>query len=92
MSIRSIISKFVAQICEKDYKAANTSLDAIISEKVKTRVQKTAETQKAKKQKAISKTISKEVKKGHPQKQAVAIALSKAGIKKTKKKAPKANK
>jgi hypothetical protein len=87
MSIRSIISKFVAQICEKNYKAANSTLDQIVSEKVTARIKKTAETQKAKKQKKIGKVIEKEVKKGHPVKQAAAIAY-----KKTEKKAPKKSK
>jgi hypothetical protein len=36
------------------------------------------------KQKEMGKTISKEVKKGHPQKQAIAIAYSKAKVKKKK--------
>jgi hypothetical protein len=92
MSIRSIISKFVAQICEKDYKSANSTLDNIVSEKVKTRIKMTAESQKSKKQKAMGKTISKEMKKGRPQKQAVAIAFSKDGNKKTVKKGTKASK
>lgn len=87
MSIRSIISKFVAQICEKDYKSANATLDQIVSEKVKTRIKKTAESQKEKKQKKIGKVIEKEAKKGYPVKQAAAI-----GYKKLEKKGPKKSK
>lgn len=38
MNLRQIISKFVTQICEKKYADANTTLDTIVTEKVKTRI------------------------------------------------------
>jgi hypothetical protein len=43
MNIRSIIAKFVAQICEKNYSAADKTLDTVVTEKVKSRIKKTAE-------------------------------------------------
>jgi len=44
MNIRNLISKLVAQICEKNYSDANTTLDKVVTEKVKSRVKKIAET------------------------------------------------
>ena len=38
MNLRQIISKFVTQICEKNYAEANTTLDTIVTEKVKCRI------------------------------------------------------
>ena len=43
MNIRNLISKLVAQICEKNYSDANTTLDKVVTEKVKSRVKKIAE-------------------------------------------------
>lgn len=43
MNILNLISKLVAQICEKNYSNANTTLDKIVTEKVKSRVKKIAE-------------------------------------------------
>ncbi len=40
-SLRSFISKFVSQICEKNYSQADKTLDTIITEKVKNRISKT---------------------------------------------------
>lgn len=55
MNIRSLISKFVAQICEKKYSEADATLDTVVTEKVKTRIQKTAENLEPKKEKAEQK-------------------------------------
>lgn len=38
MDLRKLISKFVTQICEKNYSQASESLDSIITEKVKSRI------------------------------------------------------
>lgn len=59
MNIRTLISNFIAQICEKKYADANKSLDTIVTEKVKTRVKKTAEKQKADKAKKVTKKVTK---------------------------------
>jgi uncharacterized membrane protein len=56
MNIRNLISNLIAQICEKNYSAANTTLNQVVSEKVKTRIKKTAEKQNLTgKQKKIAK-------------------------------------
>lgn len=38
MSLRKIISKFVTQICEKNYSSADKTLDTILTEKMKNRI------------------------------------------------------
>lgn len=43
MNIKSLISKLIAQVCEKNYSNASKTLDTIVTEKVKARVKKTAE-------------------------------------------------
>ena len=42
MSIRNLISKFLTQLCEKNYSQANTSLGQIIEAKTKDKVSKIA--------------------------------------------------
>jgi hypothetical protein len=54
MNIRNLISKLVAQICEKNYASANDTLNQVVTEKVKTRIKKTAE-KLSPKQKKIAK-------------------------------------
>jgi hypothetical protein len=54
MNIRNLISKLVAQICEKNYAAANDTLNQVVTEKVKTRIKKTAK-KLSPKQKEIAK-------------------------------------
>jgi len=46
MNIRNLISNFIKQICEKNFSQANETLDSIVTEKVKTRIKKTAEKKK----------------------------------------------
>ena len=43
MNIRNLISNFIKQVCEKNFSQANSTLDTIVTEKVKTRIKKTAE-------------------------------------------------
>jgi hypothetical protein len=57
MNIRNLISKLVAQICEKNYAGANKTLDTVVTEKVKARVKKTSE-KLSPKQKEIAKAAS----------------------------------
>jgi hypothetical protein len=60
MNLRSLISKFVAQICEKKYSEADNTLDSVVTQKVKNRIQKTAENQEPKKNnKATKKKVAK---------------------------------
>jgi len=60
MNIRNLISKFIGQICEKNFSKANETLDTIVTEKVKTRIKKTAENQKAVKgSKKVTKKVTK---------------------------------
>jgi len=60
MNIRTLISNFIAQICEKKFSEANNTLDTIVTEKVKTRIKKTAEKQKAEKNaKKVIKKVTK---------------------------------
>jgi hypothetical protein len=42
MSIRNLISKFLTQLCEKNYSEANKSLGQIVEAKTKTKVAKIA--------------------------------------------------
>lgn len=46
MNIRNLISKLVAQVCEKNYSSANNTLNTIVTEKVKEKVKKTTEKKK----------------------------------------------
>jgi hypothetical protein len=62
MNIRNLISKLIAQVCEKNYAAANKTLDTVVTEKVKTRIKKIAakqKTEKAEKSKKITKKVTK---------------------------------
>ena len=54
MNIRNLISNFIKQVCEKNFLQANSTLDTIVTEKVKTRIKKTAE-KLSPKQKEIAK-------------------------------------
>ena len=40
MNSKKLISKLVTQVCSEDYSRANSTLDYIISEKVKNKVKK----------------------------------------------------
>jgi hypothetical protein len=40
MNIKTLISSFIAQICEKKYATANSTLKKIVTEKVKQKVEK----------------------------------------------------
>lgn len=57
MEIRKLISKFITQLCEKNYAQANDTLQHVVEEKVKEKIKK--EIVKSKK---IEKTPSKKEK------------------------------
>lgn len=67
MDLRKLISKFVTQICEKNYSQASDSLDSVITEKVKNRIKNVKnkiEDKKEKKTKISKKGLKKVSKKG----------------------------
>lgn len=59
MNSRSLISKFVAQLCEKQYSFANSTLASIVEAKMKSKIKKEVEKLKGSKDKK-----KKDVKKG----------------------------
>jgi hypothetical protein len=60
MNIRTLISNFIAQVCEKKFSQANNTLDTIVTEKVKTRIKKEADKKKADKGvKKVTKKVTK---------------------------------
>jgi serine protease inhibitor len=63
MSIRKLISKFLTQLCEKNYSQANSTLNTIVEEKTKCKVKKIIEDKKKKSSKKP--TTKKVVKKGN---------------------------
>jgi hypothetical protein len=58
MSIRNIISKFLTQLCEKNYSEANTSLGQIVEAKTKAKVAKIAKEKETKKLSPAQKKIA----------------------------------
>jgi hypothetical protein len=59
MDIRKLISKFLTQICEKNYSQANTSLNQIVEAKTKKEIEKVIKGKKATPFKKDSKKDSK---------------------------------
>jgi hypothetical protein len=49
MNTHSLISKFIAQICEKQYAFANSTLSTILEGKLKAKIKKEASKKKSKK-------------------------------------------
>jgi len=48
MEIRKLISKFITQLCEKNYAQANATLQQVVEKKTVEKVKKTASSQKVK--------------------------------------------
>jgi hypothetical protein len=75
MDIRKLISKFLTQLCEKNYSQANTTLEQVVEAKTKARIKKIASKTSKKEKEAF------DFKKGkNPNEKKVA----KKGIKKSK--------
>ena len=68
MNIRNLLSKLVAQVCEKNYAVANVLLDTIVTEKVKDRIKKTSEKLSPTEKKNEKKTAKPEKKTAKPEK------------------------
>jgi serine protease inhibitor len=62
MNIRKLISKFLTQLCEKNYSEANSTLGTIVEAKTKEKVKKIIEDKKKKSSKTPA--TKKVVKKG----------------------------
>lgn len=63
MSIRKLISKFLTQLCEKNYSEADSTLGKIVESKTKEKVKKIIEDKNKKSSKKP--TIKKVLKKGN---------------------------
>ena len=60
MSIRNLISKFLTQLCEKNYSEANKTLVQVVESKTKKRVEKLVKEKESKKLSNKQKDIAKQ--------------------------------
>ena len=89
MDIRKLISKFLTQICEKNYSEANTSLTQIVEAKTKKEVEKVVVDKKEKSSKATKSTSEKKDSKKPVSKKQAAFLKKIGVIKKDSKKGSK---